>query len=104
MTVEPFRAIAISRLAHQLKTEGRSIIHMEFGQPSTPAPAAALAAVREALDRDPPGYWESVPLRKEKVIGPGVTTSMVIKYLEPGEYSFFDDFHPDAPPALLIAK
>mgnify|MGYP002146382314 CR=1 FL=1 len=41
MTVEPFRAITVSRLAHQLKAEGRSIIHMEFGQPSTGAPAAA---------------------------------------------------------------
>lgn len=51
-----------------------------------------------------PAEFESVPLRKEKVIGPGVTTSMVIKYLDPGEYSFFDDFHPEAPPALLIAK
>ena len=45
-----------------------------------------------------------MPLRKEKVIGPGVTTSMVIKYLDPGEYSFFDDFHPEAPPAVLVAK
>src|SRR5690606_34237155 len=35
----------------------------EFGQPSTPAPPAALAAVRAALDQDPPGYWESMPLR-----------------------------------------
>ncbi|MGY1410905.1 MULTISPECIES: pyridoxal phosphate-dependent aminotransferase [unclassified Luteimonas] len=61
--VEPFRAIAISQLARALEAGGRSVVHMEFGQPSTPAPAAALAAVREALDRDPPGYWESEPLR-----------------------------------------
>ncbi len=51
-----------------------------------------------------PAEFESLPLRKEKVIAPGVTTSMIIKGLEPGEYSFFDDFHPDAPPAVLIAK
>ena len=44
--IEPFRAIAISRIAHQLKTEGRSIIHMEFGQPSTGAPPAAIAAAQ----------------------------------------------------------
>ena len=62
--IDPFHAIAISRVAHALKREGRSIIHMEFGQPSTPAPARALAAVRDALDRDPPGYWESLPLRQ----------------------------------------
>ena len=62
--VEPFRAMAIGQLARELEAAGRSVIHMEFGQPSTGAPAAALAAVREALDRDPPGYWESVPLRQ----------------------------------------
>lgn len=62
--VEPFRAIAISQLAHALEAGGRSVVHMEFGQPSTPAPAAALAAVRQVLDRDPPGYWESTPLRE----------------------------------------
>lgn len=62
--VEPFRAFAISQLARALEAQGRSVIHMEFGQPSTPAPAPALAAVRAALDRDPPGYWESLPLRQ----------------------------------------
>ncbi len=62
--VEPFRAMAIGQLARELEAEGRSVIHMEFGQPSTSAPVAALAAVREGLDRDPPGYWESVPLRQ----------------------------------------
>lgn len=62
--VEPFRARAIGQLARELEAQGRSVIHMEYGQPSTGAPAAALAAVREALDRDPPGYWESLPLRQ----------------------------------------
>lgn len=62
--VEPFRAMAICQLARGLEAAGRSVIHMEFGQPSTAAPEAALAAVRDALDRDPPGYWESMPLRQ----------------------------------------
>jgi len=63
MTVEPFRAISVSRLAHQLKSEGRSIIHMEFGQPSTGAPAAAIARAHHVLDADAMGYWESPDLR-----------------------------------------
>ncbi len=61
--IDPFRAIAISRLAHQLKAEGRSIIHMEFGQPSTGAPAAAIAEAHRILDTDPMGYWESPALK-----------------------------------------
>jgi aspartate/methionine/tyrosine aminotransferase len=61
--LEPFHAIAISSLAHALKAEGRSIIHMEFGQPSTGAPAAAIAAAHRVLDTDGMGYWESTPLK-----------------------------------------
>jgi aspartate/methionine/tyrosine aminotransferase len=62
--IEPFHAISISRLAHSLQHEGRSIIHMEFGQPSTGAPRAAIEAAHRVLDTDPMGYWESVPLKK----------------------------------------
>jgi aspartate/methionine/tyrosine aminotransferase len=59
--IDPFHAIGISRLAHALKAEGRSIIHMEFGQPSTGAPPAPAQAHR-VLDADGLGYWESTPL------------------------------------------
>jgi len=61
--IEPFHAMAISRLAHQLKSEGRSIIHMEFGQPSTGAPLAAIARAHQVLDSDGMGYFDSVPLK-----------------------------------------
>ncbi|MBV1837498.1 pyridoxal phosphate-dependent aminotransferase [Acetobacter estunensis] len=61
--IDPFHAIAISSLAHRLAAEGRSIIHMEFGQPSTPAPAQAIARAQHILATDPMGYWESEPLK-----------------------------------------
>jgi len=61
--IDPFHAIAISRVAHRLGVEGRSIIHMEFGQPSTGAPASAIAAAHRVLDSDPMGYWESPELK-----------------------------------------
>ena len=60
---EPFHAIALSRLAHRMKAEGRSIIHMEFGQPSTGAPRAAITRAHQVLDTDGMGYWESAPLK-----------------------------------------
>jgi len=62
--IDPFHAIAISGLAHRLAAEGRSIIHMEFGQPSTGAPAAAIAAAHRILDNDAMGYWESPALKQ----------------------------------------
>ncbi|WCM25405.1 aminotransferase class I/II-fold pyridoxal phosphate-dependent enzyme [Sphingomonas sp. QA11] len=61
--IDPFHAIAISRAAHRMSAEGRSIIHMEFGQPSTGAPAAAIATAHHVLDSDGMGYWESMPLK-----------------------------------------
>lgn len=61
--IDPFHAITISGVAHQLKAQGRSVIHMEFGQPSTGAPAAAVARAHEVLDSDPMGYWESPALK-----------------------------------------
>ncbi len=62
--VQPFRAIAISARAYALQAEGRSVIHMEFGQPSTGAPPSSIAAAHRVLDQDPMGYWESPALRQ----------------------------------------
>jgi aspartate/methionine/tyrosine aminotransferase len=39
------------------------VIHMEFGQPSTGAPAAAIARAHQVLGSDPMGYWESTALK-----------------------------------------
>ena len=61
--IEPFHTISISALAHRLTAAGRSVIHMEFGQPSTGAPPAAIAEAHRVLDADPLGYWESLPLK-----------------------------------------
>jgi hypothetical protein len=51
-----------------------------------------------------PAEFESRELRKEKVLAPSTSSVLVIRTLDPGEYDFFDDFHPDAPPAVLVAK
>ena len=60
--IEPFHTMSVSALAHRLNSAGRSVIHMEFGQPSTGAPPAAIAEAHRVLDADPMGYWESQPL------------------------------------------
>lgn len=51
-----------------------------------------------------PAEFESVQLKKEKVIAAGNTSVMVIRTLDPGSYDFFDDFHIDLPHAKIIAK
>lgn len=51
-----------------------------------------------------PAEFESTELRKEKVLAPGSETVMVIRRLDPGRYTFFDDFHLDRPPAEVVAE
>ena len=51
-----------------------------------------------------PIEFESTELRKEKVVPPGATSVLVIRTLDAGEYAFFDDFHPGAAAAKLVAK
>jgi plastocyanin len=47
--------------------------------------------------------FESVQLRKEKVLAPGAESFVVIAPLSPGEYKFFDDFHQSAQ-GVIVAK
>ena len=62
--VEPFHAVAINRLAHELARHGHDVIHMEVGQPSAGAPEAALQAAERAMRSDKLGYWESGALKE----------------------------------------
>ncbi len=46
--------------------------------------------------------FESVQLRKEKVLAPGVSSVVVIAPQSPGEYKFFDDFHQSAQGVIVV--
>lgn len=48
--------------------------------------------------------FESVQLRKEKALSPGANSFVVIYPLEPGNYPFFDDFHPRNGGGSIVAK
>lgn len=52
---------------------------------------------------DTPAEFESLKLKKEKVLAPQSSGGLVFRRLAPGEYDFFDDFHPDAR-AVLVAR
>ena len=57
--VAPFYAVEINRVANERERRGLPVVHMEVGQPSAGAPAAAIAAGHRALAQCPQGYWES---------------------------------------------
>jgi hypothetical protein len=48
--------------------------------------------------------FESIELRKEKVITPGSTAILNFTPLKPGTYRFFGEFHPETAQGLLIAR
>jgi aspartate/methionine/tyrosine aminotransferase len=65
--IAPFIAMDVLSEAASLEAAGRSIIHMEVGQPSAPAPKTALAAADAALKHGKLGYTEALgikPLRE----------------------------------------
>ncbi len=54
--VPPFHAMAMGRRATEREASGQRVFHLEVGQPSTPAPAAAIAAGAAAMGAQPLGY------------------------------------------------
>lgn len=51
-----------------------------------------------------PVEFESRSLRKEKVLGAGVESFVVLIGPAVGDYDFFDDFHPDAGKGVIAVK
>ena len=54
--VAPFIVMDVMEAARQAEEEGRHIIHMEVGQPSTAAPQKALQYLKDSMDHDAMGY------------------------------------------------
>ncbi|GGK41099.1 pyridoxal phosphate-dependent aminotransferase [Salinarimonas ramus] len=65
--VAPFLAMDVLARAAVKERGGESIVHMEVGQPSAPAPRAAREAAKAAIDEGRIGYTEALgiaPLRE----------------------------------------
>ncbi|ETD91838.1 pyridoxal phosphate-dependent aminotransferase [Rhodobacter capsulatus] len=60
--VDPFIVMDVMEAARAAEAAGRHIIHMEVGQPSTPAPALARQAMAAALERESLGYTVALGL------------------------------------------
>lgn len=60
--VAPFIVMDVMRAAFAREAAGGDVLHLEVGQPSTPAPAPVLEVAREMLGRDRLGYTEAFGL------------------------------------------
>jgi len=67
--IDPFIVMDVMRAANEREAAGEDIIHMEVGQPATPAPRAARERVVAALDQDRLGYTEALglPALRERI-------------------------------------
>ena len=67
--VDPFIVMDVMAAAAEKEAAGDTVIHLEVGQPSTPAPKAALAAAHAALDSDRIGYVAAlgIPALRERI-------------------------------------
>jgi hypothetical protein len=48
--------------------------------------------------------FESIELRKEKVLAPGASSFLIFQPMKPGTYKFFGDFHPATAQGRFVAK
>lgn len=98
--VDPFIVMDVMEAARKAEEDGRHIIHMEVGQPSTGAPKGATEALKRALDADALGYtvalglpalrariarlygeWYDVDLNPERVvITPGSSGGFILAF------------------------
>ncbi|KAJ54461.1 1-aminocyclopropane-1-carboxylate deaminase [Actibacterium mucosum KCTC 23349] len=60
--IDPFIVMDVMEAARKAEAVGRHIIHMEVGQPGTPAPQTARNAVSGALDSSAMGYTVALGL------------------------------------------
>jgi aspartate/methionine/tyrosine aminotransferase len=60
--IDPFIVMEVMRAANERAAEGGDILHMEVGQPSTPAPRKVLEAAKQALDSHLIGYTDALGL------------------------------------------
>jgi aspartate/methionine/tyrosine aminotransferase len=58
--VPPFIAMDVLRAATEREAAGADIIHLEVGQPGTPAPQQVLEAARRAIENDRIGYTDAL--------------------------------------------
>jgi len=67
--VPSFIVMDVMQAAAEREAQGHKIIHMEVGQPGTPAPRAALAAAARALERETLGYTVALgmPALRERI-------------------------------------
>lgn len=69
--IDPFIVMDVMSEANRREASGEDVIHMEVGQPATPAPRAARERAQRALTDERLGYTEALglPALRERIAG-----------------------------------
>lgn len=67
--IASFVVMDVMRQAFERERSGGNIIHMEVGQPATPAPRLAREAIKNAVDKDVLGYTDAlgIPALRQRI-------------------------------------
>jgi aspartate/methionine/tyrosine aminotransferase len=68
--IDPFIVMDVMRAANELAAAGEDILHLEVGQPGTPAPQRVIAAAQKALQEELLGYTDSlgIPELRQRIV------------------------------------
>ena len=75
-----------------------------FSPETVEVPAATRFRLEVKNEGPGAAEFESLELKKELVLAPGVTRTLVFFPMKPGSYKFFDDFHPTTGQGRIVAK
>ena len=91
-------------LADDMPTLQLSAKDGHFSPETIEAPAGKKFRIAIKNEGATPEEFESLELRKETVLAPGVTRTLVFAPMKPGIYKFFGDFHPDTAKGQIVVK
>lgn len=81
--IAPFIVMDVMRAANERAAAGHDVLHLEVGQPGTPAPPAVLEAARHAIATDRLGYTDALgiePLRRRIAGHYGATSGIDVDW------------------------
>ncbi|AHA27864.1 cupredoxin domain-containing protein [Candidatus Liberibacter americanus] len=94
----PISVLAVEKKTVELEMKNGDLIPRILKVPSN-----TIILVKITNTGTEPSEFEILSLRKEKVLAPGASSVLVIAPLKPGNYTFFDDFHPFDSKGEIIA-
>lgn len=97
-------ALPLTALADELPTFQLTAKNGRFYPETIEAPAGKKFRLVIKNEGSTPEEFESIELRKETVLAPGVTRTVVFAPMKPGIYKFFGDFHPDTAKGQIVVK